>query len=113
MGSVAQREVDYLVAEHIMKLAVERSNYHDGWNYSYPTDNGRMVLAVPPYTTDRNACAAAEQVIVERGLGDKYAWVMLSNKSRSDFEQGDHEWLLTADPDTRCRAMLRAVGVEV
>ena len=46
------RELDYWIADHLIGLAVEKSGYHDGFNYSTPLRNGRTVLRLPAFSTD-------------------------------------------------------------
>ena len=71
------------------------------------------------FSTDRNACAEAEAVIVARGLGEKYAELLeQESPGRMLYVDtiGDDViaydvvlWIATAPPDVRCLAMLKAL----
>lgn len=67
------------------------------------------------FSTDGRWCSYAERVLVinRRELGRTYAEIVIAMKPDRLHDLSDHEWLLIADIDTRCRALLRAVDVDV
>lgn len=111
----AGRELDYLVAERVLHLAVERSNYHDGYNCSYPlVGGGRMVLAVPACSTDMGAAWATWEArwgTYTRSL--QFVWHAEDSFWAADIKTGDDTYVTAfapTAPHAICLVLLLASG---
>jgi hypothetical protein len=99
--AMIDREKDALLAEHVI-----------GWKQS---------VHLPQYTTDRNAFAEVEAALVLRGLIESYLRTLILMRCEDsgvcgtivELEVADAVRVFTAPLDTRCKAALRACGVEV
>lgn len=101
--------LDRLVAEHVEGwTVVEDPVNRRGWQLDSEGYSGRDL---PCYTTDHNACAAAERMIIAKGLGVRYAVELLSLMPKRGVESSA-VWWLAAPLVLRCGAMLTTLGIK-
>ncbi len=123
-NTLSDRERDALIAEKVCGWS--RSWQDDGETFLGiamwipPSKNEDEQTAVlPAYTTDRNAFAAVEEALERRGLVGRYEEMLIEaveEQGRPDIGPKNTATLfpvLTAPLDIRCKAALRACGVEV
>lgn len=111
------RELDCLVAEKVggwkSIIIVDRKSYTGSppWGDAQNPYDRR---SVPHYSTDRNDCAQAEEVVIAKWGGFAYAQ-SLTVQCRRDIASSPlrgTDWdftPITASPEIRCRAMLAVV----
>jgi hypothetical protein len=113
------RERDALVGERAFAYTVD-------WEFDAPCvkalcDQYDEWGILPHYTADLTAARLVEDEIERRGLQSVYAVHLMTllcggwanNEGLYILEEDDLWTLLRATPEQRCRAALRAMGVEV
>lgn len=112
--AMTPRDRDALVAEHVMGETVDPSSR--AWQDGYLNEGTY-------YTTDHAAARDVEDEIERRGLKQEYLRALIDDVAPIMFQDAyenfrddayDGLWAFTrATPEQRCKAALRAIGMDV
>lgn len=119
--TMTDREKNALVAERVMGQHIWREPPFEDCAVLVNAEG--VIIGVPPsYTDNHNDFALVEQELARRGLQEQYIRTVMGMLDRNAEEAVKNLWYVhtselwmvhTAPLDIRCKAALRACGVEV